>query len=79
MCQVHLIISGLGTYKIEDKRWVEALTIPPPCLLSLHILRPVRLLFPPQDTVNALSDFLGFFHFLFQCKIPQIECFPLGG
>ncbi len=26
-------------------------------------------LFLPQDTVNALSDFLGFFHFLIQCKI----------
>ena len=41
-------------------------TIPPPCLLSLHILRPAGLLLPlflPQDTVNALSDFLGFFHF----------------
>ena len=56
--------------------------IPPPCLLSFHILLSVGLLFPlflPQDTVNALSDFLGFFHFLFQCKIPLIERFPLGG
>ncbi len=53
-------------------------TIPPPCLLPLHILRPAGLfpLFLPQDTVNALSDFLGFFHFLFQHKIPLIECFP---
>jgi hypothetical protein len=42
----------------------------------------VGLLFPlflPQDTVNALSDFLRFFHFLFQCKIPLIERFPPGG
>ena len=42
------------------------LTIPPPCLLSLHILRPAGLLLPlflTQDTVNALSDLLGFFHF----------------
>jgi len=41
----------------------RSLTIPPPCLLSLHILFSVELLFPlflPQDTVNALSDFLGF-------------------
>ena len=48
------------------------MTIPPPCLLSLHILFSVGLLSPlflPQDTVNALSDFLGFFYFLFQCKI----------
>lgn len=40
------------------------------------------LLFPlflPQDTINALSDFLGFFYFLFQCKIPLIKRFPLGG
>ena len=36
-------------------------------------------LFLPQDTINALSDFLGFFHFLFQCKIPLIKRFPLGG
>ena len=58
------------------------LTISPPCLLSLHILLSVGLLFSlflPQDTVNALSDFLCFFHFLFQCKIPLIEFFPLGG
>ncbi len=49
------------------------MTISPPCLFSfliLHILRPVGLLFLPQDTVNALSDFLRFFYFLFQCKIP---------
>ena len=60
----------------------RSLTIPPPRLLSLYILRPVGLLFPlflPQDTVNALSDFLGFFYFLFQCKIPLIKRFPLGG
>ena len=52
------------------------MTISPPCLFSfliLHILRPVGLLFLPQDTVNALSDFLRFFYFLFQCKIPLIE------
>ena len=55
------------------------LTIPPPCLLPLHILRPAWLMFLPQDTVNALSDFLRFFHFLFQCKIPLIKRFPLGG
>ena len=58
------------------------LTIPPPYLLSLHILRPAGLLLPlflTQDTVNALSDFLGFFHFLFQRKIPLVERFPLGG
>ena len=55
------------------------LTIPPPCVLSLHILLSVGLLFLPQDTVNALLDFLCFFHFLFQCNIPLIECFPLGG
>ena len=37
--------------------------IPPLCLLPFHILLSVGLLFPlflPQDTVNALSDFLGF-------------------
>ena len=57
------------------------MTIPPPCLLSLHILRPAGLspLFLPQDTINALSDFLCFFYFLFQCKIPLIECFSLSG
>ena len=36
-------------------------TIPPLCSLSLHILFSAWLLFPlflPQDTVNALSDFL---------------------
>ena len=58
------------------------LTILPPCPLSLHILLSVGLLFPlflPQDIVNTLSDFLGFFHFLFQCKIPLVERFPLGG
>ncbi len=58
------------------------LTIPPPCPLPLHILRPAGLLLPlflPQDVVNALSDLLGFFHFLFQREIPLIECFPLGG
>ncbi len=66
-----------------------SLTIPPPCLFPFHILRPAGLLFPlflPQDTVNALSDFLGFFHFLFQCKIDDVPldygaakdgmCFP---
>jgi hypothetical protein len=45
------------------------LTIPPPCLLPFHILRPAGLPFPlflPQDIVNVLSDFLGFSHFLFQ-------------
>ena len=39
------------------------MTIPPPFSLSLHILLSVELLFPlflPQDTVNALSDFLRF-------------------
>lgn len=39
------------------------MTILPP-FLSLHILCPAGLLFPlflPQDTVNALSDFLGLF------------------
>lgn len=35
-------------------------------------------MFLPQDTVNALSDLLGFFYNLFQFKIPLIECFPLG-
>ena len=58
------------------------MTIPPPCLLSLHILFSAGLLLPlflPQDTVNAFSDFLRFFHFLFQCKIPLIERFPLDG
>lgn len=38
------------------------MTIPPPCPLSLHILLSVGLLFSlflPQDTINALSDFLG--------------------
>ena len=51
-------------------------------LLPLHILRPAGLLFPSflqQDTVNALSNFPGFFHFLFQRKIPLIERFLLGG
>ncbi len=55
---------------------------PPPCPLPFHILRPAGLLLPlflPQDTVNALSDLLGFFHFFFQRKIPLIERFPLGG
>ena len=58
------------------------MTIPPPCLLPLHILFSVGLLFPlflPQDTVNAFSDYLRFFYFLFQYKIPLIERFPLGG
>jgi len=58
------------------------LTIPPPYLLSLHILRPVLCVFPlllPQDTVNAFSYLLSFFHFLFQRKIPLVERFPLGG
>ena len=44
------------------------LTIPPPCLLPLHILCPALRLFPlflPQDTVNALSYLLGFGQFLF--------------
>ena len=55
---------------------------PPPCLLPLHILRPAGLLLPlflTQDVVNALSDLFGFFHFLFQRKIPPVERFPLGG
>ncbi len=55
------------------------MTIPPPCLLSLHILFSVGLLFLPQDAANALSDFLCPFYFLFQCKIPLIKRFPLGG
>ena len=58
------------------------LTIPLPHLLSPYILRPPGLLLPlflPQDTVNALSDLLGFFHFFFQRKISLIERFPLGG
>ena len=58
------------------------LTIPPPCLLPLHILRPAGLLLPlflPQDVVNAPADLLGFFHFPFQRKIPLVERFPLGG
>ena len=49
---------------------------PPP------ILRPAGLLLPlflPQDVVNAPADLLGFFHFPFQCKIPPVERFPLGG
>ena len=59
------------------------LTIPPPCLLSFHILCPEWLLFTlflPQDTVNALLDFLGFFHFLFQsryryrCAVVSQQC-----
>ena len=57
-------------------------TIPPPCLLPLHILRPAGLLLPlflPQDIVNAPADLLGLFHFPFQCKIPPIERFPFGG
>ena len=51
---------------------------PPPCLLPLHILRPAGLLLPlflPQDVVNAPADLLGFFHFLFQRKIPPVERF----
>jgi len=58
------------------------LTIPPPYLLSFHILRPALRLLPlflPQDTVNALSYLLGFFHFPFECKIPLIECVLLTG
>ena len=58
------------------------LTIPPPCPLPLHILRPAGLLLPlflPQDAVNAPADLLGFFHFPFQRKIPPVERFPLGG
>lgn len=72
----------IGLTKIQNCVAEQMLTIPPLCLLSLHILFSVGLLFPlflPQDTVNALSDFLRFFHFLFQCKIPLIERFPLGG
>ena len=56
--------------------------IPPPCPLPLHILCPALCVFPlflPQDTVNALSYLLGFFHFPFEYKIPLIERFPLGG
>ena len=41
----------------------QVLTISPPYLLSFHILRLAGVLFLPQDTVNILSDFLGFFHF----------------
>ena len=37
------------------------------------------LLCLPQDTVNTLSYLLGFFHFLFEYKIPLIECVPLVG
>ena len=56
------------------------LTIPPPYLLSFHILLSVWLLFLPQDTVNALSDFLGFFHFgpmsiLWTKKVERLCCF----
>ncbi len=54
--------------KVLNRAAGQMLTIPPPCLLSLHILRPARLPFPlflPQDTVNALSDFLGFFPLYF--------------
>ena len=57
----------IGLIKVQNRAAAQVLTIPPPCLLSLHILLSVGLLFPlflPQDTVNALSDFLGFFHFL---------------
>lgn len=57
-------------------------TIPSPCPLPLHILRPAGLLLPlflPQDVVNAPADLLGFFHFPFQRKIPPVERFPLGG
>ena len=65
--------------RLKQVGWV-GVTIPPLCPLSLHILFSAWLLFPlflPQDTVNALSDFLRFFHFLFQCKIPLIEFFAL--
>ncbi len=51
-------------------------------MLPLHILRPAGLLLPlslPQDTVNALSYPLGFFHFRFQRKIPLVECVSLTG
>ena len=56
------------------------LTIPPPYLLSFHILLSVWLLFLPQDTVNALSDFLGFFHFgpmsiLWTKRVERLCCF----
>ena len=70
-----------GLMKVQN-RAEQILTILPPCLLPLHILRPAGLLFPlflTQDVVNALSDLLGFFHFLFQRKIPPVERFPLGG
>ena len=39
------------------------MTIPPPCALPSHILRLAGLLplrFLPQDTINVLSDLLGF-------------------
>ena len=58
------------------------LTIPPPCPLPPYILRPAGLLLPLfllQDVVNAPADLLGLFHFPFQCKIPPVERFPLGG
>ena len=46
--------------RLKQVGWV-GVTIPPLCPLSLHILFSAWLLFPlflPQDTVNALSDFL---------------------
>ena len=51
-------------FKYKGKKPLTEAELPPPCPLSLHILLSVGLLFPlflPQDTVNALSDFLRFF------------------
>ena len=42
----------IGLIKVQNRAAGQVLTIPPPCLLSLHILFSVGLLFPlfpPQD------------------------------
>lgn len=50
------INSFIGQTRNLNRAAGQMLTIPPPCLLSLHILFSVGLLFLPQDTVNVLAQ-----------------------
>jgi len=70
----------VGQIKTKTRQRGSVLAIP----AALPVIAPypalcVSPLFLSQDTVNALSYLLGFFHFRFQRKIPLVERISLGG
>ena len=63
VCTVANVNTAIPLENTENRKIYAVSTIPLSRMLSPYILRPAGLLLPlflPQDTVNALSDLLGF-------------------